>query len=175
MTMTMTIQSGALPWAIVVATFAALVATAGHARADEPSGACAPACDDGQLCVNGVCMIPAPPRAAPQPPGQADVTPPSRAAARARRGRPRRPRGHRRKSRAIAAVPAARAISIRHASTRAARRRPAATRTVGGRCAVGRRVFLALPFVGTQSYRGDGGQAFSPGLRVGTLLGARFT
>jgi hypothetical protein len=130
---------------VVVAVIAGTAVMAPPAGAEEATAAiCEPACQPGAVCVKGTCMVPAPP-AQPRP---TPVLPPGYAPYDGRQPYPY----------PYPAPPQAYPPPGYGAS---APLRPAPTG------------FLALPYVGINSFSGEGTSGIDPGLRLGALLGGR--
>jgi hypothetical protein len=134
---------------------------------------CNPACASGQLCVQGTCMVPAaPPAAYPPPPATAYPPPPATAYPPASTYPPAPantypPPGYSYPPPNAYAPPPgyyAPPSNAPYPSSYAPPPPPADRRHRG---------FLAMPFLGINSYQGDKGANLGPGFRLGTLLGGR--
>ena len=137
-------------------TLAALVLAGGLAAVVRPAfagdedGPCEPACGAGETCFKGTCMVPAPapvrqPQPAPAYPPQAYPYPPQ--------AHPYPPQPYAYPPPAPYGYPPSGYYPPPP---------PAA-----------RRGFLALPYVGINSFSGEGTTGLDPGLRLGAILGGR--
>jgi hypothetical protein len=128
-----------------VAALAAMAIAAPVRAADAPESdaeVCAPACHPGEVCFQGVCMVPAPRGHQPAPQGPAAPPYPY----------PPPPYGY---------SPPPYGYPPPPYSYPAPRPRPPRTG------------FLAIPYVGLNSFSGDGASGIDTGLRIGAILGGR--
>jgi hypothetical protein len=125
-----------------------LVAVASPAAAEaEEDEICEPACGAGATCVNGLCMVPA--QAAPPAVTPAPAPPPAPAAGYPPPAYSYPPPAYRYPPPPYGYPPAATAAAARPE----------------------RSGFLALPYIGINSFSGTGTAGLDPGLRLGALLG----